>query len=441
MANWPTVEMYESAMRDWRHTLSDPDLRAGKLQAFPNGDPQPIHGSGLYICAYKVGDWLVRCFRYNEEAAQNPPADIRERYEKIGLFYQHNVGRAEMLVPVYYQPNGITVAKQSYPIVKMRFLTQAPPLGVYIRDHHAESYTMRRLAETWMQLITAMEEAPLAHGDLDLTNVLVQGNPTGPLVLKLIDYDNMWIPDLSGHPQVEGGHAPFQHPDIRPRPFDVTMDRFSALVIYISLLAISLNGSLYGEFKADESEKLLFDKDDYRNVGFDDNRVRVLRKRVGNAQLNPYLDALEASLRTKTMPPRLDTIPRAPSMALPQAPVAPPPRPPQPPRMVNPQGKGAADKGAPIYNQPGAQAPSYQPVLPGNRGLTPGMPPSPSGYAPTPPPKSPNTVNWGLIALIIIVVIIIIAVIASGSHSSGMVIWPTGLLRFFTIVPPLVPAS
>jgi hypothetical protein len=76
---WPSREAYDEAMLDWTHTLHDDELRRGQLQADSFGIIR-YGGAGLYVCVYRIDNWLVRCFR------SQPPDDIRERYVAIERF-------------------------------------------------------------------------------------------------------------------------------------------------------------------------------------------------------------------------------------------------------------------------------------------------------------------------------------------------------------------
>jgi len=201
---------------------------------------------------------------------------------------------------------------------------------------------MQQLCDAWLRMIGELEAASMAHGDLDLSNVLVERR--GPtLALRLIDYDNTWIPALSGRGQTEHGHQHFQHPAFMPpnlRPFAVDMDRFSALVIYISLKTLISQPRLYDQWGADESERLLFADTDYQNAGQPGNRIAQLRQ-ISSPDLYPYLDELQAALRERRMPRSLSAIapvklpPSSPDGYRPPAPPAQPPiGPPPPPRAL-----------------------------------------------------------------------------------------------------------
>lgn len=306
---WPTREEYDLAMQQWNRTLNDPALRNGELSR-SMGNPRRYGGAALYVSVYKISDWMVRCFRSDVTAGTNPPKDITERYQQIAAFTQAHVHDVSALIPIYYLENEIQVSNRRWPLVKMPFLSNAQQLGSYLQIYHTDRARMHTLGEAWRKMIHEMEAAHFAHGDLDLTNVLVQ-QPMGQVSLKLIDYDNVFIPPLVGAQQTEYGHEAFQHPAFLPpnkRPYDEQMDRFSALVIYLCIRALELQPSLYKELGADESERLLMAQSDYKQPGLTTSYIQRLQKKCGG-QVKPLVDELMACLAEKRMPRSLDEIP------------------------------------------------------------------------------------------------------------------------------------
>jgi hypothetical protein len=301
---WPTRDAYDAAMLDWRNMLFDPELRQGTLARDSFGIRR-YGGAGLYICVYRIDDWLVRCFRSNPPKL--PPSDIEDRYAAIHEFSRKQGRTVSAFIPVTLEGEGVRVRDQVVPIVKMPFVRDALSLGAYIGRHVQDRTRMGLLTIAWLKMIREMEAAPMAHGDLDLTNVLVQER-NGQPQLYLIDYDNVWIPALDGRRQTESGHEHFQHPAFLPpreRPFGPEMDRFSSLVIYLSLAALNQQPELYSAWEADESTFLLLLRTDYLRFTQPEGRIGYLRRIPG---LAPYVDALCAGLRDQVMPVSITTL-------------------------------------------------------------------------------------------------------------------------------------
>jgi hypothetical protein len=323
---WPTKDDYDLAMLNKAQQVHDKDLRSGELADDPMDflGIRRYGGANLYVSLYRVGNWMARCFCSGP--AGKPPDDIRERYQHISKFCQDHHDKVSALLGVYYIEDGITVDyinKETdgfektalLPLIKMEFLDKAPSLGGFVAENHAWPQVMEQLSEAWLCMIRELEAAQMAHGDLDLTNVKVVQQDSTKLTLKLIDYDNIWIPALSGRKQTELGHVPFQHPQLirtNSRLYDATMDRFSALVMYISLKALVVRPQLYKTWGADEVDRLLLSKVDYESethpneTDYYTRRIAQLRDTIPD--LIPYIDELRRALHEGCMPRSLDSI-------------------------------------------------------------------------------------------------------------------------------------
>jgi hypothetical protein len=108
--------------------------------------------------------------------------------------------------------------------------------------------------------VRSLEVLGVAHGDLQHGNILV-----GHGRLRLIDYDTMFLPALAGLAQTAYGHRNYQHPQRRTAPFDSRLDRFSSIVIYTALIALSADRSLWPRFN--DGENLLFRVHDFTSNG------------------------------------------------------------------------------------------------------------------------------------------------------------------------------
>ncbi len=303
---WPSKSEYDLAIANWTETLFDPALRSAKLD-YDHLGIRRYGGANLYVCIYRIGDSLIRCFCANGQ--RQPPVDIRERYQAIAVFCQQMGQRVSALTPLTYHERGLLVGTRVMPLVKMPFLQNFPSLGEFIVDHYEEASAMQQLTIAWLRMLGELEAAQVAHGDLDLSNVLVEQHAAA-LSLHLIDYDNMWVPALAGRVQTEYGHQHFQHPAFLPpraRPYTPDMDRFSALVIYLVLCTLVRQPDLYDQWGADESERLLFSSRDYRTIDLADNRIRQLREQ-STPDLLPFVDELLAALREGRMPRSLAQI-------------------------------------------------------------------------------------------------------------------------------------
>jgi hypothetical protein len=113
------------------------------------------------------------------------------------------------------------------------------------------------LRKQFSQLCQFLEQKGIAHGDIQNGNVLVAGDK-----LKLIDYDGMFVPSLPLRDGSELGHKHFQHPQRSSSDYGPKMDRFSFIVVDLSLRALSRHKSLYKKFR-EGGETIIFKANDF----------------------------------------------------------------------------------------------------------------------------------------------------------------------------------
>ena len=77
----------------------------------------------------------------------------------------------------------------------------------------------------------------------------------------MVDYDCMFVPGLEGLKSNEVGHKNYQHPKRSAKDFGPHLDNFSTWCIYLSLMALGSEPSLWKLLDAGE-ENLLFKKQD-----------------------------------------------------------------------------------------------------------------------------------------------------------------------------------
>jgi hypothetical protein len=149
---------------------------------------------------------------------------------------------------------------------------QGEPLNVYVENNLQNTAALVSLAEKWLRMVQDLGQAKVAHGDLQHGNIFVVSGE-----LRLIDYDGMFVPGLSGQRSHELGHPNYQHPLRTAHHFGTYLDNFSAWVIYLSIISLTLEPRLWRQTRKGD-ECLLFCKEDFQRP-----------------ELSPVFIALEAS--------------------------------------------------------------------------------------------------------------------------------------------------
>lgn len=249
MMKYPSFDQYQSALQSPKTCFKLTDLQSGVLEKDLWGFPQVR--SGGFALTYKMwtGDecQAVRCFHKDV-------TDRSFRYGQISRFINENPN--PYLIPIRYHSDAVQVNKGIYPLTTMKWL-EGDTLGTYLGKHIGENDKLGRLADEFCSMIHFLETVKMAHGDLSHQNIIVNNSH-----LMLVDYDGMYIPRFGGMQSSEIGHANFQHPARDYSWFNKDVDRFSSLVIFLALKALSIHPDLWKRYET-SGEGLLFRKTDF----------------------------------------------------------------------------------------------------------------------------------------------------------------------------------
>jgi hypothetical protein len=253
---WPTQVDYQDALNDPRACFIDPDLQERIVtHRTPFGAPQPISGQFTNVYRLQSADntsgRAVRLFL--RDAGQ----ERTRHYRALAAHLQSLTAPLPFLVPFAYQEQGIKMGGYTYPLVKMDWV-EGVLLNEWVEKHLYESGALKKIAAQWRALVLSLENARMAHGDLQHGNIiLVEGE------LRLLDYDAAVVPAMVESAAREAGHPSYQHPRRAGAPLNLAIDRFSALVIYAALKALAAAPELW--FRLDNGDNLLFRREDYQD--------------------------------------------------------------------------------------------------------------------------------------------------------------------------------
>jgi hypothetical protein len=253
MPEYPTPSDYQDAVQVPEAAFADPDLQEATPRTNVLGLPQPITGAfaAVFPMTTDAGDRVAaKCFL----------KDVPEQEARYEAVAQHLATvDLDALVDFDYQPEGIRVGGTDYPLLKMEWV-DGTVLNRFVEAHLDTPDVLADLATAWADLMAALDDEALAHGDLQHGNVLVQTTDAG-VRLRLVDYDTMFVPALEGWRSAEVGHRNYQHPDRTDSDFGPPLDRFPGLVVYTALRACAARPGLWDRY--DTGENLLFRDADF----------------------------------------------------------------------------------------------------------------------------------------------------------------------------------
>ena len=214
--------------------------------------PKPI--SGAFASVFTIEGingrrWAVKCFtRF--------VADQAIRYQQISEALR-TVSKP-WRVEFEYLPIGVLSQGRWFPALKMEWI-DATGLMSFIENHLWQPDKLSDLALKFAQMVEDLSLLGIAHGDLQHGNLLV----TSSGELKLIDYDGMFVPSLAQMGACEKGHENYQSPSRTMNTWGPDLDNFSTWIIYASLVALTIDPTLWTLLHDQGDEALLFNHADF----------------------------------------------------------------------------------------------------------------------------------------------------------------------------------
>jgi hypothetical protein len=291
----PTLVDYQQAVQAPAVTFLDDALRTCVPRLTPLGTPAVVTGGFALTFDLSGGGrrYAVRCFHRQAD-------HLESRYAEVAAFVRSTP--LDFLVGVNYLPAGIRVRDEVYPVVRMEWIAGAR-LDDWVQSNLGRPEALDRARRGVVAAALALRRNGAAHGDLQHGNILVMPDQS----IKLIDYDGMYLPSLSGLGASEQGHRNYQHPD-RSDQYDAALDRFAVEIIGVSLGALAVAPTLWQEFNT--GENIIFSAADFAEPSSSDLFTRLERlpevadavRRLRRACEVGYGDITRALESTSTAP-------------------------------------------------------------------------------------------------------------------------------------------
>lgn len=236
--------------------IKDTFIKSGTFARLKNGDIQACVGGFSIVFPVDVDGtkWAFRCWHHTLDNDQARIKLLSTELKKVGLPY---------FIDFEYEDNGIVVNGAVYPTTRMKWIS-GRDIKDYICYNRNNRHNLFKLATDFFAMTQDLHRLSIAHGDLQYENIIV--NQYGKIFL--IDYDSMYVPALSymNSKNSTNGKEGYQHPArekcVNSNP---KLDYFSEVVILISILAIAYNPGLIDKYDLEDSDTMLFKKDDFRN--------------------------------------------------------------------------------------------------------------------------------------------------------------------------------
>ena len=372
----PLIGDYSDAVQNPSVCFDDPELAelaAGRAEVHPQRHT-PLVYAGNFAAVYPFvcggGKYAVRCFTREV----NEPGKRRERYEELDTFLSKF--NDDAFVTFKYHERGIRVKGEWHPIVRMAWV-DGSRLDRFVEDNLSRPNRIREVCDRLLEANKTLRVFGIAHNDLQHGNLMVQ--PDG--AIRLVDYDGIFLPRFRGQPSPELGHAQYQHPQRKVDDYGEYVDNFPALVLYLSLMAVSVDPGLWQQFYTQDN--LIFTKGDYADPA-NSECFRAL-KGIPDAAVRHLTDYLErcCSMPVDQVPDLTEILSGAPA---PSAPVSPAP---SAPPVASGPAPAAPPPSGPTQRVVGGGSDYLRLLQMGQAGqMTSGLAPSQPAAAPQQPPTA-----------------------------------------------------
>ncbi len=248
---WPTPQDYNEAIQNTQICFFDSELKNGVVQLNKLGIPASITGSfaSVYSVSTDKHRYAVRCLLHDFP-------DQQLRYERLSKAICSD--SLEYTTDFEYQKEGIKVGNKAFPIVKMLWIA-GENLDLYIEKNYSKPKKVKALRNDFLSMSRALMNEGFAHGDLQHGNIIMTKDG-----IRLVDYDGMFVPSLTGLLSNELGHRNYQHPGRTKHHFGPYLDNFSAWVIDTTLFCLELDPTLYEKWHTG-NEAIIFEQKDFQN--------------------------------------------------------------------------------------------------------------------------------------------------------------------------------
>jgi hypothetical protein len=250
MTAFPAAGDYYKAVQAPARAFTVPKLQAAEF-VWDSLGPTLARGSSAVVFQASVEGQpqALRCYIRDD-------ASSRDRYNALDAYLAaHDLSL--YVSGTTWHDAAIQVNRATWPVLTMDWIdgrTLNEYVDFLVTSSNAAALTT--LAAKWRALVALMQSSEFTHGDLQHGNVMVDQDGR----LRLVDFDGVWIPQLAGQsPPTEFGHPNYQHP--LQHVWGRWLDTFSALVIYLSLVALGKDPGLW--LALYNSKNLLFAKNDF----------------------------------------------------------------------------------------------------------------------------------------------------------------------------------
>lgn len=239
----------------YRQFIKDPFFEGCSAELATNGNAIGWSGGFSVVFPIVKGSvkWAFKVWHWEITSKAKYDA-IYTHLNKINLPY---------FTEFSYVEKGLLVNGQLLDACRMKWI-DGDLLVHYISANLRNTANLENLANNFLEMVKQLHSHSVSHGDLQHENIFV--TKTGEI--KLIDYDNICVPEIEGSYDSCMGRPGFQHPSRHTSAGKIAspkVDYFSELIIYISIRAVIENPILWDKYNIEKTDSLLISHKDICN--------------------------------------------------------------------------------------------------------------------------------------------------------------------------------
>lgn len=252
--SYPSFEKYNEAFQLHSKLLTDSELAKGNVKKTGLGVPLAISGGFALTYTIECGSkkYAVRCFHKESKSLEQRYLEISKKLKNLSSAF---------FLDFEFQPKGIIVDGNSYPIIKMAWAV-GTTLGEFLDDNYDNKSYITNLSNALVKLSEYLEGNSVSHGDIQTGNLMISNSGSS---IQLIDYDGMYIDSIASLGSAELGHINFQHPyRAKLNPYNSKLDRFSLILLWLACKALATDSTIWDKTKSDQ-DSVVFRSTDFTN--------------------------------------------------------------------------------------------------------------------------------------------------------------------------------
>lgn len=215
-------------------------------------------GSAIFKVNYKGRVSALKCYDQSDSSFVDGISEVNSYFNNLDIDYinKSTIYPKELKVIDNFDRE-VAVTVELYDWIEGITLSDYIRKAIYIRDVQSINAIIDPLIKISIYLISQK----FAHGDIKSENIIIDHS----LSIKLIDFNNAYIPNLSHSPLGELGTYGYRHPKLNKNYYNTRLDDYPLLLIITTLLIIIENIDFYtvnydGDFLLINSDDIISKK-------------------------------------------------------------------------------------------------------------------------------------------------------------------------------------